>query len=120
MSYKTILICIYLSLAYCSSTGTEAKSNLLLTNQVAIPIEKARELKSLYCKTHLVGKEENFKNVAEVVDSYYVFPGSFYIFKSSAIKHGIWVNMYNGIVYNGKANVKKSNGWNPQRKDLEE
>jgi len=110
MVYKTIIICIGLLLVYCS-IGVAVKGENLLTERSKISVEKARELKSVFCKTQIVGKEENYRNNPEVVDSFYVFPGSFFILKNSAINNGIWVNMYSGTVYNGKANAKKGNGW---------
>jgi hypothetical protein len=117
MANKIFITCIIFLLVYCSADITE-KNGQFLTARSKISIEKARELKLLFCKTQIVGKEENFKYVAEVVDSFYVFSGSFYIFKSSARKKGIWVNMYSGVVFNGKDNVKKGNGWKPDKKNI--
>jgi len=117
MANKIFITSIIFLLVHCSA-GITGKNGQFLTAQSKISIKKAREIKSLFCKTQIVGKEENFKNVAEVVDSFYVFSGTFYILKSSARKRGIWVNMYSGVVFNGKDNVKKGNGWTPDKKDI--
>lgn len=113
MVYKSISVYGFLLLIfYCTIPMHTAISE---TNEKRISIEKAQELKRLFCETQLVGKEDNFNKNPIIIDTFYVFPGNFYFFKRNAIKNGIWINSYSGMVFYGKKNVDIGEGWKPDQ-----